>query len=612
MKAAADDTGSHVGSVFSSLGGKVTGVVDNMFGTNFSQAHKRAQDAFDATGGKAQGLMGKLSSLGGAVAIGAAVGIASVAAISIKSGLELEDSQSKLNAAIKASGENSKQWQGQIGATQQHLESLGFSNAQVNDALAASVVSTQNVGKSLQTMGLAADLARFKHTDLTTATEALDKALTGNLRPLKQLGIDLPLQASSALKVKTAQGALAKAQAGVNAVLAKYPDAAQAGAAGHAQYEAATTKVSDSQKKLTDLTDAHSQILDALTQRLKGQASAAANTFGGKVGVLKTQFKDVTAHIGQELIPILMRLMSTISSTVTWFEKHKTVAMVLAGVIGGVVVAAIVAYTASMVTAAASTIAAAAPVLLVIGVLAALGVAAYEIYKHWGQIWGEIKRIAADFWHWLDGVWHNGIVQTVFLPIRIEIDLVKGAFQLAFDAIRTIVMGAWTDVIQPVAGFISNVFNNVVIPAVNTLGSVFGSIFGGLQAVVQGAWNGIKLVLNVIIGGINDLIGGFDAATSWIPGVPNIPKIKKLAAGGPASAGNPYLIGELGPELFVPNVSGSVIPNNRLQGGGSGSEAGPLHVSINVNGDKFAEAILPNFRSATYRRKRQTITMDMA
>ena len=33
------------------------------------------------------------------------------------------------------------------------------------------------------------------------------------------------------------------------------------------------------------------------------------------------------------------------------------------------------------------------------------------------------------------------------------------------------------------------------------------------------------------------------------------------AAGGPVSAGSSYLVGEKGPELFVPNMSGNIIPN---------------------------------------------------
>ena len=41
---------------------------------------------------------------------------------------------------------------------------------------------------------------------------------------------------------------------------------------------------------------------------------------------------------------------------------------------------------------------------------------------------------------------------------------------------------------------------------------------------------------------------------------------KGLANGGPATANSPYIVGERGPELFVPNSSGNVIPNDALGG----------------------------------------------
>lgn len=40
--------------------------------------------------------------------------------------------------------------------------------------------------------------------------------------------------------------------------------------------------------------------------------------------------------------------------------------------------------------------------------------------------------------------------------------------------------------------------------------------------------------------------------------------VQRRAGGGPVNAGQPYLIGERGPELMVPNSSGTVVPNNRL------------------------------------------------
>jgi hypothetical protein len=62
------------------------------------------------------------------------------------------------------------------------------------------------------------------------------------------------------------------------------------------------------------------------------------------------------------------------------------------------------------------------------------------------------------------------------------------------------------------------------------------------------------------------------------------------AAGGPVTAGMPYLVGEKGPEIVVPGRSGTVIPNNRLAVGGGG-----MNVTINMppgsNGQDVVAAI---------------------
>jgi len=52
------------------------------------------------------------------------------------------------------------------------------------------------------------------------------------------------------------------------------------------------------------------------------------------------------------------------------------------------------------------------------------------------------------------------------------------------------------------------------------------------------------------------------------------------AQGGPVSAGQPYIVGEKGPELFMPGASGTIIPNNNLQGSGG---AGGGSVTYNIN-----------------------------
>ena len=43
------------------------------------------------------------------------------------------------------------------------------------------------------------------------------------------------------------------------------------------------------------------------------------------------------------------------------------------------------------------------------------------------------------------------------------------------------------------------------------------------------------------------------------------------ASGGPVSAGRAYIVGEKGPELFVPGSSGGIVPNNQLATAGAGT-----------------------------------------
>ena len=47
--------------------------------------------------------------------------------------------------------------------------------------------------------------------------------------------------------------------------------------------------------------------------------------------------------------------------------------------------------------------------------------------------------------------------------------------------------------------------------------------------------------------------------------------------GGPVNAGQSYIVGEAGPELFVPNVNGNIVPNNEL-----GASEGQTNVTYNI------------------------------
>ena len=57
------------------------------------------------------------------------------------------------------------------------------------------------------------------------------------------------------------------------------------------------------------------------------------------------------------------------------------------------------------------------------------------------------------------------------------------------------------------------------------------------------------------------------------------------AEGGPVGAGSAYMVGEKGPELFVPGSSGSIVPNGAMgsSGGGSGGVTANYNVAAGVS-----------------------------
>mgnify|MGYP003671231939 FL=1 len=93
--------------------------------------------------------------------------------------------------------------------------------------------------------------------------------------------------------------------------------------------------------------------------------------------------------------------------------------------------------------------------------------------------------------------------------------------------------------------------------------------FSKLVGVISDVVDGIKAIINLVKN--NPIVQGISGVISSVFG-------GGRATGGPVSSSKSYLVGERGPELFVPNSNGSIVPNNRL-GGSSGQT-----ININVSG----------------------------
>jgi len=79
--------------------------------------------------------------------------------------------------------------------------------------------------------------------------------------------------------------------------------------------------------------------------------------------------------------------------------------------------------------------------------------------------------------------------------------------------------------------------------------------------------------------------------------------LQARAGGGPVTAGRPYMVGERGAEMFVPNRSGMIVPNRALKGGNSGMTFAPV-TTIDARGSTMGEA---GFRAILAENNRQML-----
>lgn len=121
------------------------------------------------------------------------------------------------------------------------------------------------------------------------------------------------------------------------------------------------------------------------------------------------------------------------------------------------------------------------------------------------------------------------------------------------------------DAFEGWANGFSQTLNEVLWDSEATFGSIAES-FGKMmtQIMIQ------KSIVEPIAGAAGSFFEGLFSGAGGVDGA--------RASGGPVSAGKTYLVGEEGPELFSPGSSGTIIPNNRISGGGD-----TINVSLTVN-----------------------------
>jgi hypothetical protein len=603
--------------------------------SEFTAAMGEARTEMSATEAHGSTSLDKLAGFGKAALFGLGTAAVGVGVMGVEMADKFEISHAKLETALKNAGTNFEEYSTQIGKAQKTMEGYGYTNAQTQEALANLTTALKDPKKALDDLGIAADLAKYKHIDLADAATAVAKAQEGNLKALKQMGIDLPIAAGGALKLQQAHDALGKATDAASAYLKAHSDAVDASSKNHATYEGLLNKVSDAQAKVNSVSDAGKEIMKGLSDAIGGQAATQAATFSGKMEALKAQTENVVTSIGMKLIPILEKLVGAIKDVIDWFNQHKTVAEAMAYVIGTVIVTAIGTYLYTLAKAAtesvisfvklvagwtgigtAATVAGEEAVVAgdeitvaTGGINIAIGVVVAAILylaTHWKEVWNGIKDVIKVAWDWIkekvDWLWN---LFTEFSPLGIAIKWLADHWSAIWNGIKDVVSGAW-DWIKEKVDWLWHLFTEAspLGIAIKWLSDHWSAIWGGIKDVVSGAWNFVENIIGKIGDGIRGFVGLVKSEINgiislvntvirvidsihvkipdWVPLIGgkefglDIPQIPMLANGGIVTSPTLAMIGEAGAE--------AVIPLSKMGGMGGG-----INVVVNVQGSVIQE-----------------------
>jgi hypothetical protein len=498
-----------------------------------------------------------------AVAAGAMVG--SLAGSAISKGVAAFSSF--MSGSVEAAsnlGESVNAVQKVFGAASPQIEAWGKANATsfglsqraFNELATPLGAGLKNAGLSMQdtarwTIDLtkrASDMASVFNTTVPEALEAIQSGLRGESDPLERFGIGL-----SAAKVQAE--ALAETGKGTAKELTTQ--------------ELATARLNLIMKESESSAGDFAQTSDGLanSQRI---AAAETEELQAKIGEKLTPVMLAVTQAKLKLVEVISDKMLPVFTQLTeFFQEHGGAAQALAIVVGGVLVAAMVAYTIAAAQAAIATIAATWPVLAIIAAVAGLAAGVIYCYQHFETfrtvVNTVLRALRTAFTGWLTSIlWVFGKV----------LDGAAGAF-------------GWMPGIGPKLKAAAAAFHRFANTVTADLRGIPAVKYVNVIALV----NGQRQTIQRAVGSANDREGR--SATRASGGI-----IGQAAAGG--IRGGLTLVGEQGPELIDAAPGSRVLTADdtarTFAEGGGGGPGGPLVIMLQIGDRTLGEVIIDPLR----------------
>jgi len=236
-------------------------------------------------------------------------------------------------------------------------------------------------------------------------------------------------------------------------------------------------------------------------------------------------FKEVAIQVGEQLAPVVADLAEKFK---VWYEDNKE------SIPGWVDLGVKIAGVAAVV----------GPLLLAVGTMITTVASLVSIFAAFNPVVLAVIAGIAAFGAALVLAWEFG--ENVLGPWLADL-------YLKFQDIK--------DKVVEVAGGVKDTLVEAFRTVTSTISNFVTKTLDRLWNKLQKIWDFFSDVYSKIEG-YNPLHGVGEAIGE------KIGNVMYRASGGPVSAGSPYIVGEEGPELFVPRYSGSIVPNHAMGSGG--------------------------------------------
>ena len=439
----------------------------------------------------------------------------------------------QLQQSVEATGKDYEDYAEGVEAAIKHQENFGHSAAETQNALQTLTQATGDPAKALQYLNTASDLAAAKHESLGTAATQLGKTYNGSAKLMKEFGTTAEKAVDTTDKVEAATKAAQSADENANKAKQHLSDVQDSLRGKTTLTSAETIRLRDAQEKVTDTAgkakDAHQKLadttnlvvnkteaardnLDVLSDKLKGQASASADTFSGHLDAIKTKLEDTMASMGSKYGPAITGIGSLLAGlggawsvvsaimAADWFAAFWPVAAIVLAIAG---VGIAIYLMRDKFVAVWDWIKANWPLLLAI-ITGPIGLAVLEITKHWDTI----KAGATAVWQWIKDKFNDLVTFFTGLPGRLGKiwDGMWDGMTSAFRSVLNSIIDLWNDL-------------HFTLPKVDVLGVHIGGETIGVPTIPHLAQGGLMTADGLVYAHAGEVITPAPAAARAGPAV---------------------------------------------------------------------------------------------